>query len=342
MRIIIIGAGAAGSTLAVDLSSHGHDVFLTELPGFETRLEAIKRGRNELELDGMMQKKATIKTSDISIVKTCDYIFIATVADAHPLLPSLLIPYLTERVKAVVYFPGNLGSLFLKKAMKGRFPSLALVEANSIPYGCRVDPNAPKKIHVSVLTPSVLYSGEPEISHELKEILRQLTPEMKLNGCPLSVFLSNPNPLFHTLPCLMNAGRIEFAQGEFYMYNEGVTPAISLALHAKDKERMKLLAAVPGRGLRWNELRGHVIVNGTKTDLEFLDCGKTGNFKGPDKITHRYITEDTKAGLVCWERIGQLYGISTPIISAEITLISAMLGKNFRGLGCNRADLITK
>lgn len=340
MRILIIGAGAAGSTLAVDLSSHGHEVFLTELPRFEARLETIKSKENVLTLDGMMKKTAVIQTSDITIAKMCDYIFIATVADAHPLIPLLLIPRLTKKVKAIVYFPGNLGSLFLKKALEGRFPNLDLIEANSIPYGCRVDSNAPEKIHVSVLTPNILYSGDPKISSELAEILRELTPEMKLDGCPLSVFLSNPNPLFHTLPCLMNAGRIEFAHGDFYMYKEGVTSAVLLALHAKDEERMKLLTVVPGHGLKWNELRGHVIIDQKETDLEFLDCGRAGNFKGPEMITHRYITEDTKAGLVCWERIGQLYDIPTPIISAEITLISAMLGQNFRELGRNRADLI--
>lgn len=340
MRILVIGAGAAGSTLAVDLCSYGHEVFLAELPGFEKRLEIINQGHNILTLDGMMQKKATIKTSDVSVSGTCDFVFVTTVADAHPLIPSLLIPHLTEHVKAVVYFPGNLGSLFLKKAMDGRLPNLTLVEANSIPYGCRIDPNTPEIIYVSVLTPSILYSGEPEISHELEEILRQLTPEMKMDGCPLSVFLSNPNPLFHTLPCLMNAGRIEFALGDFYMYKEGVTPSVSLALHAKDKERTELLSAVCGHGLRWDELRGHVMINKIETDLEFLDCGKAGNFRGPDMITHRYITEDTKAGLVCWERIGQKFNIPTPIISAEITLISAMLGINFRELGKARADLI--
>ncbi|PJA45777.1 hypothetical protein CO174_01585 [Candidatus Uhrbacteria bacterium CG_4_9_14_3_um_filter_50_9] len=340
MRTLIIGAGAAGSALAVDLVRHGHTVLLAELPGFYGRLETIDRQGSHLRATGLFEAEGDVQTADISAASNCDVVFVCTVAEAHSTVAQLLVPHL-KQVKAVVYYPGNLGSLFLAQTLAKRSKRPVLVEANSIPYGCRIEKEDPENVHISVLTPGLLYSGPVEHVEGLEEVLKQLSPQLILGGTPLSVILSNPNPLFHTTPCLLSAGRIEHAAGDFYMYNEGVTPSVLRALRAKDEERLKLLEVIEGRGLRWSELRGLVQVEGHFQDLEFLACGRHGRFRGPDSLTHRYIVEDTKAGLVAWERIGTMHNIPTPVTSAEITLISAMLGRDFRTEGAERAKLIT-
>ena len=38
----------------------------------------------------------------------------------------------------------------------------------------------------------------------------------------------------------MNAGRIERSKGEFYFYEEGVTPSVASVINSLDKERINI------------------------------------------------------------------------------------------------------
>lgn len=341
-HVLIIGAGAAGTTIAAHLSSRGYLVTLSEVPGFIDRLDKIREAGKGVRTYGMLRAEGSVAFAvDLASVSDVDFVVVTTVADAHATVADMLAP-VAETVRAVVYFPGNLGSLFLRRKLGLNAGLSLIVEANTIPYGCRISPHDPEVARVTVLTPSVLYSGDPSEVPGLLEMLRVLTPSPVVGGSILSVLLSNPNPLFHTTPCLLSASRIEL-DPDFRMYEHGVTPGVRALLERKDAERMTLLAEVEGRGLAWNELRGLFSEPGSTEsprDLEFLACGRAAGFKGPNLLEHRYLTEDTAAGLVCWERIGEMTGVPTPIVSAEITLISALLGRDFRALGRERVNLL--
>ncbi|MBI4256721.1 NAD/NADP octopine/nopaline dehydrogenase family protein [Candidatus Uhrbacteria bacterium] len=343
-HILIIGAGAAGTTIAAHLSSNGYRVTLSEVPGFIDRLDNIRAAGKGVRIYGMLRAEGFVAfAADLSQVEGVDFVVVTTVADAHKAVADMLAP-VVDAVRAVLYFPGNLGSLFLLRRLGSQARVPLLVEANTLPYGCRISPHDAEVARVTVLTPSVLYSGDPSSVPELAEMLAILTPNPVFGGTVQSVLLSNPNPLFHTTPCLLSASRIEL-DPDFRMYEHGVTPGVRALLGRKDAERMTLLAEVEGRGLAWNELRGLFSKSGSmaepeRQDLEFLACGRAAGFKGPNVLEHRYLTEDTAAGLVCWERIGELTSIPTPIVSAEITLISALLGRDFRTIGRERANLL--
>ena len=341
-HVLIIGAGAAGTTIAAHLAASGYRVTLSEIPGFTDRLDKIEAAGKGVRTYGMLRAEGSVAfAADLSCVVDVDFVVVSTVADAHKMVADMLAP-VVGAVRAVVYFPGNLGSLFLLKRLGERAQSPMLVETNTIPYGCRISPHDPEVARVTVLTPSVLYSGNPSEVPGLAEMLTVLTPSPVFGGSVLSVLLSNPNPLFHTTPCLLSASRIE-TDPDFRMYEHGVTSGVRALLVRKDAERMALLAQVDGRSLAWNELRGLVSEPGSSEppqDLEFLACGRIAGFKGPLTLDHRYLTEDTAAGLVCWERIGEMTGVRTPIVSAEITLISALLGRDFRAIGLERANLL--
>ena len=68
----------------------------------------------------------------------------------------------------------------------------------------------------------------------------------------LACGLSALNPVVHPPGVLLNAGRIERSRGEFYFYDEGVTPGVVRAIMALDAERRAVAAALghdlPGRG----------------------------------------------------------------------------------------------
>src|SRR5262249_41472701 len=67
--------------------------------------------------------------------------------------------------------------------------------------------------------------------HEGSETAIRLYPHVLACG------LSAMNPVVHPAGVLLNAGRIEYSQGEFFFYEEGVTPAVCQVIEAVDAER---------------------------------------------------------------------------------------------------------
>ncbi|UCF89761.1 MAG: NAD/NADP octopine/nopaline dehydrogenase family protein, partial [Desulfobacterales bacterium] len=147
-------------------------------------------------------------------------------------------------------------------------------------------------------------------------------------------------PLLHPPGCLLNAGRIERSHGEFYMYEEGMTPAVVRVIEALDRERiqigkrlgvdlptgvdMMVESGYGPRGTLWESLNG--------------SAGLTP-VKGPPSLEHRYVTEDIPYGLVAWASIGDAVGVETPIMDALIALGSVIMGRDCRQTGRNLARL---
>ena len=52
--------------------------------------------------------------------------------------------------------------------------------------------------------------------------------------------LENGNPEVHPGPCMLNAGRIDYSNGEFWLYREGITKHTVNVLHAIEHERMEV------------------------------------------------------------------------------------------------------
>jgi opine dehydrogenase len=136
-------------------------------------------------------------------------------------------------------------------------------------------------------------------------------------------------PLLHPAGCLLNAGRIERSHGEFFMYEEGMTPSVVRVIEALDQERiqigkhleidlptavdMMVESAYGPRGTLWESLNG--------------SAGLTP-VKGPPSLDNRYVTEDIPYGLVAWASLGDAVGVDTPVMDGLIELGSVIMGKN--------------
>lgn len=343
MKVLVIGSGAVAQTLAFHLAEvGGHQITLGEIPGFAGSMAAIAKAKG-IEAQGFFSGFAPVQVVDnwASAITEHQTILVAVVAEAHQTIAKLIAPYIEEEHR-IIYYPGNLGGQYLlAECRRLERQSPQVIEANTVPYGCRVTEAGGNKVGVKILTPAVLYGCQDADLGDLNDILEILSPKAVFGGTPESVILSNPNPLFHTLPCLLNAGYIEGHGSEFYMYNDGITPSIYHALQRKDAERSAILQRVAGKGLTWSDLRGIIKVDGAEQELHFLECGKAARFLGPTHLKHRYVVEDTVAGLVCWERLGQMHGVPTPIVTSEIELISMLLEQNFREIGQDRANLLS-
>jgi opine dehydrogenase len=147
----------------------------------------------------------------------------------------------------------------------------------------------------------------------------------------LEAGLSALNPVVHPPGVLMNAGRIERSRGEFWFYEEGVTPAVVNVIEAVDRERLALGAALDLRltpvaeafhragfgpaGDFWSTINGSRMLTA---------------LRAPGQVETRWLTEDIPFGLATWALLGDRLSIETPVMDSLVTLASATLGKDFR------------
>ena len=59
----------------------------------------------------------------------------------------------------------------------------------------------------------------------------------------LACGLNSLNPVLHVAAVLLNAGRIEYSRGEFYLYEEGITPSVARIIEFVDEERRNIAQA---------------------------------------------------------------------------------------------------
>jgi opine dehydrogenase len=133
---------------------------------------------------------------------------------------------------------------------------------------------------------------------------------------------------------LMNAGRIERSRGEFWFYEEGVTPAVVRAIEALDAERLAIGQAY-GLTLTPVAQAFHEAGFGPAGDLWSVINGSAmlTALRAPGSLQTRWLTEDVPYGLVPWAALGTAAGVETPVIDALITLTSSVASIDFRVSG---------
>lgn len=79
----------------------------------------------------------------------------------------------------------------------------------------------------------------------------------------------------------------------------------------------------------------HAVGYGPKGDLWETLKGSKGltPIKGPTSLANRYVTEDIPIGLVCWSQLGELLGVSTPLMRATVEIGIAISGVNYWATG---------
>lgn len=336
-NVAVMGSGNGSQAMAADLTLKGHNVRLYEAENFASSANAKYVFDNkQIRLEGRAGNgTATIEcvTSDIAeAVKEAEVIFLPLPAFTHDYYADLLAN-VVEDEQIIVLTPGNLGSLVFKKvfADKGVAANVIFCETATLNYDARILELG----HVFV------YDRNYEIkcgvlpankSQKVYKILEKYYNEFIPCEDVLACGLHSLNPCLHIPGCIMNAGRIERSKGNFYLYEEGITPTVAEVMEVLDAERGALVKALgydlmtvamelaEGREPRtiWEE------VNGCKT-LEFI--------KGPTSLKNRYFTEDIPYGLVAWSELGNMLNIPTPLINAFIEIGSIIIEQKPRETG---------
>jgi len=353
--ITVLGAGNTGFSLAANLALAGHEVLLWEHPAFLGAIEPI-RSSLVIRLDGTARtgdaRLAAVTGDAAEALAWSDDLLCSVPSYAQAPFLEEVAPHLRAG-HLLALLPGNLGALAAAEWLRrrGLGGGALLAEADTAPYVCRKSGPDRAVIWGEVPHPGVgvLPAGRTE---EALARLRPFFPGATPYPHALAAGLSALNPIVHPPGVLLNAGRIERSRGEFWFYEEGVTPAVAAAIEALDGERLALGRAlgvelVPvaegfqragfgPAGDLW------AVINGSRM-LTAL--------RAPGAIETRWLTEDVPYGLATWAALAAQVGLATPVMDAVVTLARAVLGGSLGeprlpadlGLaGCTGAEVVAR
>jgi opine dehydrogenase len=335
-KVAIMGGGNGARAVAAELSITGHWVTLFEVEQFFSGVAAMAR-IGEIESEGEIEGSGPIHvTSDLQeAVQDADVLIVVVPTMHHIDYAELLAPVLRDGMN-VVLMPGSLGSLefveYLRR--KGQLPDITVSDFAALPYATRI--SGVNRVHIFGRRKIVSMGVFPaDKSDRVMPIMEDLFPGIETMANVLEAGLSNPNPTLHCLGVLLSASRIEYSHGEFYYYEEGLTPHVCQAVEAIDQEKMEIGTALgfdllslrdtyykmgygPKGDSFWSVIRGVAALHG---------------IKGPAHVDSRYLTEDVPIGLTIYSQLGRQLGVDTKLMESVINLVSALLGRDFAAEG---------
>lgn len=360
--LAVLGGGNGGHAVAANLSLAGFKVNFFELPQFGESFERVLRTK-EVRLEGVstdgIAKLNTATTNIEQALKNVEIIFVITPAFGHKAMAEACAPFVQDG-QIIVLMPGSGGSLEFVKIFKrkGVKRDIIFAETSTIPYGARLKGPGHVTIFINALIlPTGVFPSKytEEVIQRLKKFYSTIIPAKDV----LEAALNNPNPIVHPVATLLSATRIEHSRGEFYLYAEGMTPAVARAFESLNEERIAICEALGYTLYHWDNIQfknynlgeteeecRHRILN-TSMDAPF---GKDGIYagikmKGPENLKDRYISEDVPYGMVLLASLGDLLKIPTPTHDAVIQLASVInrtnywkTGRGIKELGLSKMD----
>lgn len=337
-KVAILGGGNGGITAAADLSNKGFEVSMFQSDKFCKNLDVIKeKGEILLQtLEDESVEKVHLVTTDIKeAISDAQIIMLAIPGMAIEYFAEILAPVVGEEQIIYINSAAAMGCIrFINKAKEmGIDKRFKICESNSLTYGCRAFADE-ARVEMSLSVKKLFLAAYPacdteEVMEALSQIYDCFVPAQNI----WHVNLENGNPEVHPGPALLNAGRIDYSKGEFWLYREGITEHTINVLKAVESERKALGRALgfEVEGARESRInRGYLEDDKNKTLQELFNTSEVFcAIKGPTSVTNRYITEDISTGLVLWSNLGKVLNVPTPNIDAIIVLGGTLLNTDF-------------
>ena len=331
-RVTILGGGNGAQAAAACLGIAGHQVTLFEMPEFFDRMETIVE-TGEIHATGVVNGTGRVlATADIvEAVEGSELIIVVVPTMFHRNYAKTLAPVLQDGMN-VALMPGSMGSLEFVEYLRreGYEPDITVSEFAALPYATRIaGPNTVRifgqRKYVSI---GVFPSDEVD---RVAPIADDLYPGIEIMSNVLEAGLNNPNPTLHCLGVLLSASRIEYSHGEFYYYEEGLTPSVCRAVEAIDQERIDIGEALGFDVLSLKDTYWKMGYGPKGTTFWSVIRGVAAlhDIKGPSEVDSRYLTEDVPIGLTIYSQLGRQVGVETKLMESVINLAGALLGKDF-------------
>lgn len=336
MKVTIIGCGNSGLIHAAKLYEKGHDVALLKTSNINGRFFDIIKDEKGFKIkDDTIQGKGRVFvvkpaliTRDVkTAVQFADVIMVMTTTLQHEFIAQLIAPYVRDG-QIIILVPGYMGSLIFKKYIK---KDVTYSEWETTAYNGRIVNS--EYVRISFYNPRNAVSVLPLTrSQDVINVLSACFDNTKyLRKHILESAFHNPNMIVHPIGILFSASRIEYSNGEFWMYREAFTPSVVNVIKAFDRGKNKVLKAFGCEPLdyfdaaKWRN-EENLSIDAMTVFRSFADSSN----KGPSVINHRYLLEDVPMGLGLYVSVAKLVNVDTSIQEGIIALASALLNKDLR------------
>lgn len=346
-KVAVLGGGNGGVTAAADLKTKGLETSLYELPAFFSNLNLIKEKGGVLLQDDQGESFVEIATVTDNIeeaIQGAQVVMLVVPGFAIEAFAEVLAPVVREDQVIFLNGAAAMGSVrFVNKAKEmGIDKSFKICEANSLTYGTRAFYDE-ARVELTLRVHKLFVAAYPqENTEEALQACSQLYDGLVAAKNIWQVTLENGNPVVHPGPCLLNAGRIDFSRGDFWLYKEGITEHTTRVLRGIENEQMaigKAFGFTIEDAVQSRARRGYFVNEDDDLQELFNTSPVFTQIKGPVSCTSRYFTEDISTGLVLWSDLGQAADVKTPNIDSVITLGGTMLQRDFREGGLTLKSL---
>jgi opine dehydrogenase len=242
----------------------------------------------------------------------------------------------------VVIWAGRFGALEFLRLMRKHAPDAKLpliVEVDTLPYGVRKP--APDTVRILYTSTRLVAGAIPAVrSAEAAEMLRAFFPETQPVANVLAAAFCNPALVVYGIGALLNAARIEHMKGEFFLFSEGITPAVAAVMRGAYGEMMQVATAYDCEIPTFpaEAFEGPLSLEGACFTSPQGAAGFAA-MDGPRDVRGRYMMENIGDALAPIAELGAKAGVATPLLDALVTLGSAVCGVDFRTKGRNLARL---
>ncbi len=336
----VLGAGNGGQAMAGYLSQQGHAVKLWNRS--KEKVDAIK-DQGGIRLEGQVEGfgKPLLVTTDVGeAAEGAEIIMVALPASAHGDVARLLAPHLVKD-QIVVLNPGRTGgALAFRRDLleRGCTPQIVIAETNTFVFASRTV--SPGTSHVFGIKKQVTVASLP--AYEIGRVTKRLRiafPQFEPGCSVLFTSLDNMGAVFHPLPTVLNAPRVEYGE-RFEHYMGGISPAVARVLEQLDGERVAIGEALGVKvrsALSW--LTDTYGVGGNSLYEAIQQNKAYAGIYGPDSLDTRYIFEDVPFSLVPLASLAQVAGVATPVIRSAVDLACGLTGQDYWAKGRNAKSM---
>ena len=320
-KITVVGAGGTGHTVAADLSMRGFDVRLCDSEVYRGILDRTAADGG-IRITGMMEngfeKIGLITTDTAAALKDSDLVICCTIANRDEEVAEMIAPHLRND-SVVLLSAGSAGSLIYRRVFDRYGLANTLVgETCGNMFSCRLLTERSEVFTGSVYTPKNVATVP---STDVGRLVRAFEGVYELNPADsiLETAFNSPNLMGHLVLCTLNAGAIENAKEPYYVFRQGICRSTINLIDAVWQEKRAVMERLSlpcspspsGKYRKFMEPNEHQ-----------FDAFKA--LAGPDKLTNRYITEDTPMLVCLFLSVARALDISTPLFESLVNIISAV------------------
>lgn len=334
MKVSIIGTGNGGQAIAGWLSMQGYDV---SLYGRNEKVISELDIHKCITLTGAIRgvgRLAEVTTDIHHSVFGSKIIMVVTTANAHGEIASQIASDLTDG-QVIILNPGRTGgALEFKRSLEaaGCNARVYVAEAQTLVYACRIAENG--LVNIIGVKDKVLLSAVP--SSDTEYVISKISPAYPCFCAAENVLrtsLENIGAMFHPCVLLFNAATIE--RNTMFWFYRDMTPKIADFIEKFDNERLAvgkaygidLLSVSEWISYAYPGTLGATLCEKMKNNPAYHDI------KSPSTIFTRQLTEDIPTGVLPIMELGEVAGVSVPLMRSMVEICGNLLDIDFRQNG---------